>query len=280
MNYRAIEAIRDHYDGPQELAHLLLIAATYADATTGCFWASVTTLARAARVTQRQARRSLRRLEEDGLIVLADAPVGLVRTYRIVTGPLTPMSPPPDMDVPPSPDMDVLPSPDMDVLPSPDMGVLPPRTPMSSPPDTHVPPYTSSAVTSPRTPMSSPPDMGVLPPRTFEGGTPDMGVLRSKSKVSTKEKQKAYLASSSPKKRKSENLSEPTAEHCVLAQSLGLDATDQWTRYVDYLAATGKPHRDRAAGFRNWLRRAGDFKRGGKPDDGSVPMGGLWGRVI
>jgi len=257
MNYRAIEAIRDHYDGPQELAHLLLIAATYADATTGCFWASVTTLARAARVTQRQARRSLRRLEEDGLIVLADAPVGLVRTYRIVTGPLTPMSPPPDMDVPPSPDMDVLPSPDMDVLPSPDMGVLPPRTP-----------------------MSSPPDMGVLPPRTFEGGTPDMGVLRSKSKVSTKEKQKAYLASSSPKKRKSENLSEPTAEHCVLAQSLGLDATDQWTRYVDYLAATGKPHRDRAAGFRNWLRRAGDFKRGGKPDDGSVPMGGLWGRVI
>jgi hypothetical protein len=51
-------------------------------------------------------------------------------------------------------------------------------------------------------------------------------------------------------------LQEPTQEHRLLAKSRGVDCAAEWQRYVDWLAANGKVHRDRAAGFRNWLARS------------------------
>ena len=50
----------------------------------------------------------------------------------------------------------------------------------------------------------------------------------------------------------------PTDEHRKLARERGLDVVDQWARYLDWQVSSGKRHRDLAAGFRNWLRRAGD----------------------
>lgn len=51
-------------------------------------------------------------------------------------------------------------------------------------------------------------------------------------------------------------LESPTDEHRLAAKARGVDCDAEWQRYVDWLAANGKVHRDRAAGFRNWLGRA------------------------
>jgi hypothetical protein len=51
-------------------------------------------------------------------------------------------------------------------------------------------------------------------------------------------------------------LQSPTDEHRLAAKAKGIDCDAEWQRYVDWLAANGKVHRDRAAGFRNWLSRA------------------------
>jgi hypothetical protein len=51
-------------------------------------------------------------------------------------------------------------------------------------------------------------------------------------------------------------LQSPTDEHRLAAKARGIDCDAEWQRYTDWLAANGKVHRDRAAGFRNWLGRA------------------------
>ena len=75
-----------------------------------------------------------------------------------------------------------------------------------------------------------------------------------------------------PEKRREENikpiepppkkigLAEPTPEHQALADSLGVACKTEWAKYRDWMASSGKRHKDEAAGFRNWLRRAGADK--------------------
>jgi hypothetical protein len=74
----------------------------------------------------------------------------------------------------------------------------------------------------------------------------------------------------------------PLPEHRVLAADLGLDlqgiSVDQeWGRYVDWQANAPKrqQHKDRAAGFRNWLRRAKSFA--GKQDKRGAVAAAIWG---
>ena len=51
-------------------------------------------------------------------------------------------------------------------------------------------------------------------------------------------------------------LQSPTDEHQDLAKQKGVDCAGEWQRYIDWQAATGKHHKDRSAGFRNWLKTA------------------------
>jgi hypothetical protein len=52
----------------------------------------------------------------------------------------------------------------------------------------------------------------------------------------------------------------PTAEHRQIAAVQGVDCQAEFSKYTDWLATNGKRHRNRDAGFRNWLRKAGEFK--------------------
>lgn len=56
-------------------------------------------------------------------------------------------------------------------------------------------------------------------------------------------------------------LPEPTEEHQRLAADLQVPCQAEFEKYRDWLAANGKRQRDESAGFRNWLRRAAEFKR-------------------
>ena len=51
-------------------------------------------------------------------------------------------------------------------------------------------------------------------------------------------------------------LTEPTEEHRRIAEEVGVPCLAEFVKYRDWLAASGKRHRDEAAGFRNWLRNA------------------------
>lgn len=53
----------------------------------------------------------------------------------------------------------------------------------------------------------------------------------------------------------------PTDDHAALARQVGVDCQAEFLRYRDWLAASGKRHRDERAGFRNWLRRAAEMSR-------------------
>jgi hypothetical protein len=55
-------------------------------------------------------------------------------------------------------------------------------------------------------------------------------------------------------------LEAPSEEHRALASELSVSCDEQFQRYRDWLASAGKTHRDGAAGFRNWLRKAAEFK--------------------
>jgi hypothetical protein len=55
-------------------------------------------------------------------------------------------------------------------------------------------------------------------------------------------------------------LQAPTAEHEALATKVGVPCQAEFQKYRDYLAANGKRHRDQDAGFRNWLKKAAEFK--------------------
>ena len=52
----------------------------------------------------------------------------------------------------------------------------------------------------------------------------------------------------------------PTNEHRTIAKNLGLDCAVELAKYRDYLATHGKRHKSQVAGFRNWLRRAAEYK--------------------
>jgi len=55
-------------------------------------------------------------------------------------------------------------------------------------------------------------------------------------------------------------LAEPTPEHQALADSLGVACKTEWAKYRDWMASSGKQQKDEAAGFRNWLRKAAEFR--------------------
>ncbi len=55
-------------------------------------------------------------------------------------------------------------------------------------------------------------------------------------------------------------LTEPRDEHRSMALDLGVDCQAELGKYRDYMAARGKRHKNEAAGFRNWLRKAGEYK--------------------
>ena len=70
-------------------------------------------------------------------------------------------------------------------------------------------------------------------------------------------------------------LQEATAEHRALAASLGVDCAGEWEKYRDWLAATGKRHKDWEAGFRNWLKKARQFAP--KADKHDAMSIAIWG---
>jgi hypothetical protein len=51
----------------------------------------------------------------------------------------------------------------------------------------------------------------------------------------------------------------PNPAHFSLATELGVDCLAEWSRYRDWLKTNGRQHKDPAAGFRNWLRKAREF---------------------
>lgn len=81
----------------------------------------------------------------------------------------------------------------------------------------------------------------------------------SSSSSSSSTSDKAYgEGSADPPRAQARDL--PTDEHRQIAAVQGVDCQAEWSRYTDWLAAKGKTHRNREAGFRNWLRKAGEFK--------------------
>ena len=61
----------------------------------------------------------------------------------------------------------------------------------------------------------------------------------------------------------------PSPEHRALAKRLAVDCDAEYAKYADWLLANGgRRHKDRAAGFRNWLRKAAEFRRGSSRHDG------------
>ncbi len=59
-------------------------------------------------------------------------------------------------------------------------------------------------------------------------------------------------------------LMEPTDEHRSQATALGIDCVVEFAKYRDYLLQSGRKHVNESAGFRNWIRKAAEFKRSGK----------------
>lgn len=55
-------------------------------------------------------------------------------------------------------------------------------------------------------------------------------------------------------------LREPAKQHRSIATELGLDCEAEFRKYRDYLKTHGKTHKNEANGFRNWLRKAAEFK--------------------
>lgn len=58
-----------------------------------------------------------------------------------------------------------------------------------------------------------------------------------------------------------EPLTTPTDRHVQLAADNGVSCQAEFEKYGDWLAATGKKHKDPVAGFSMWLRKAGEFRR-------------------
>jgi hypothetical protein len=52
----------------------------------------------------------------------------------------------------------------------------------------------------------------------------------------------------------------PTPEHRDLATALAVDCDVEWVKYQDHQKNAKRKHSDLEAGFRNWIRRAHEFK--------------------
>jgi hypothetical protein len=69
----------------------------------------------------------------------------------------------------------------------------------------------------------------------------------------------------------------PTEDHTAIAAGLGVDLEREFEKFCDYWRAEGKPKADWNATLRNWLRRAGEDRRGGTrpaPVGGPFPTNG------
>jgi hypothetical protein len=62
-------------------------------------------------------------------------------------------------------------------------------------------------------------------------------------------------------------LEAPSEEHRELARMLNVDCHAEFQKYRDHFAANGRTHKDQEAGFRNWLRKAKEFKPQARPTD-------------
>jgi hypothetical protein len=63
--------------------------------------------------------------------------------------------------------------------------------------------------------------------------------------------------------------------HREIATKDGLNCQEEWQKYQDWLAATGTKHKDLEAGFRNWLRKASQFRP--KQDKREMVAEAIWG---
>ncbi len=73
-----------------------------------------------------------------------------------------------------------------------------------------------------------------------------------------------------PEKRREENtkrerISDPTPEHQELAKRLGIDCAAEWAKYLDHQVNAKNKHVSLEAGFRNWLKRASEFRPPPRP---------------
>jgi hypothetical protein len=99
----------------------------------------------------------------------------------------------------------------------------------------------------------------------------EQSTQRSK-KVSTREEKRRDTSSLRsdvvpPTKKSADILQSPTDEHKDLAEKSGIDCFGEWQKYLDWQAASGNHHKDRSAGFRNWLKNSKPHlsaKRGGQ----------------
>lgn len=55
-------------------------------------------------------------------------------------------------------------------------------------------------------------------------------------------------------------LDAPTEAHEQLAREVGVSCQAEFEKFRDWLASTGTRPRDYSARFRNWLRKAGEFR--------------------
>ena len=75
---------------------------------------------------------------------------------------------------------------------------------------------------------------------------------------------------SQPRKRKIPDDFQPTDDHRDQAGQMNVSLHDELQKFRDHFKANGKPMADWNAAFRNWLRRASEFKReksGGKQSE-------------
>ncbi len=60
--------------------------------------------------------------------------------------------------------------------------------------------------------------------------------------------------------QRDKKIAAPTEEHVGIARDLNIDCALEWAKYLDQQANAKNRHGDRISGFRNWLRRAHEFK--------------------
>lgn len=56
----------------------------------------------------------------------------------------------------------------------------------------------------------------------------------------------------------------PTEQHEQLAKEVGISITDELPKFIDYFLGTGKVQKDWNATFRNWIRKASEYKLNNK----------------
>lgn len=70
---------------------------------------------------------------------------------------------------------------------------------------------------------------------------------------------------------------QPTEEHRRIARERGVSADAEFQKYRDWMASTGKRHKDQNAGFRNWLKNALVVTGGVKQDSRAAAAAQIFG---